>query len=78
MYTRLLKREMAIWKRRKERRQEGGNIQYLVLSRNSTNLAIALIGEAMEGRISPRDAERMLGVGMDAIGKISEKLTKTA
>ncbi len=76
-YVRLLKREEARWRRRREDKKEGGNIQYLVLSRNSSSLARALIAEAIEGRVTSRDAARMLGVGADVIEKLGDKLAKT-
>lgn len=77
-YLRLLKREEVKWKRIRAKKQEGGNFQHILLSRNSSTLTRALLAEAVEGRLPSRDAARMLGVNLDVIYKVSERLSVTA
>jgi Zn-dependent peptidase ImmA (M78 family) len=77
-YLHFLKREEAAWKRVRVRRQEGGDFHKLLLSRNSDSLTRALIAAAMDGRIPSHDAARLLGVRMDVINKMSERLAATA
>ena len=57
-------------------KKEGGNIQYLVLSRNSSSSRETLIAEAIEGRVTSRDAARSLRSAR-RIEKLGDKLAKT-
>ena len=73
-FLRLLKIYEARWRRIRAKKQDGGDFHNILLARNSSTLTKVLLEGTLEGRFSPRDAARLLGIRASTVEKIGEAL----
>lgn len=73
-FLRLVKRDEARWRKIRAKKEDGGHFHHTLLARNSRTLVSVLLEGTLEGRFSPRDAARLLGINASSVRKIGEAL----
>jgi len=73
-FLRLVRRDEVRWRRIRAKKEDGGHFHHTLLARNSSTLTRVLLEGTLEGRFSPRDAARLLGINANSVRKIGEAL----